>query len=49
MVSINKDDDSVRAVAIMCLEKDFHFFVGDAEPSTTEDTLYHIRWRQVAE
>ena len=46
---INEDDDSVRAVAIMWLDKNHQFFVGNSEPATTEEPLYHVRWRQVAE
>ena len=40
---INEDDDSIRAVAIMWLDKNHKFFVGNAEPATDEDPLYHVR------
>ena len=49
MVSINEEDDSVHAVAIMWLDKNHQFFVGNAEPTTSEDPLYRVRWRQVTE
>ena len=49
LVSINEDDDSVRAVAIMWLDKNRQFFVWNAEPGTAEDLLYSVRWSQVSE
>ena len=49
MVIINEDDDSVRAVAIMWLDKNRQFFVWNAEPGTAEDLLYSVRWSQVSE
>ena len=48
MVSINEEDDSVHAVAIMWLDNNYRFFVGNAEPATDDDTLYRVRWSQVA-
>ena len=49
MASINEYGDSVHAVAIMWLDKNHQFFVGNAEPTTSEDPLYRVRWRQVTE
>ena len=49
LVSINEDDDSVRDVAIMWLDRNRIFFVGNTEPNTDEDTLYRVRWNQMAE
>ena len=49
MVSINEDDDSVRAVSIMWINKNRRFFGGNAEPVTAEDPLYHVSWHQLAE
>ena len=49
LVSINEDDDSVCAVAIICLNNNCQFFVGNAEPENSEEPLYYVRWRQVVE
>ena len=49
LVIINEDYDSVFAVAIMCLNNNRLFFVGNSEPVTDEDPLYHGRWRQEVE
>ena len=49
LASINEDDDSARAMAIICLNKNCQFFVGNAETDTAEDPLYRVRWRQVSE
>ena len=49
MVSINADDDSVCAIAIMWIDNNRQFFVGDSEPATSEEPLYSVRWSQVAE
>ena len=49
MVRFNEDDDSVRAVAIMRLDKNRRFFLGNAEPGTAEEPLFRARWRQAAE
>ena len=49
MVSINQGGDIVHAVSIMWFENNSRSFVGNAEPATAEETLYCVRWRQVAE
>ena len=49
MVIINEYDDSVRFVAIVGINKNRQFFVGDYEPTTAEDPLYIVRWFQVVE
>ena len=49
LVSSNDEDDSVGAVAIMWLDNNRRFFVGDTEPATAEEPLYRVMWRQVAE
>ena len=49
MVSISYDDDSVFAVAIMCLENNRQFVFGGAEPVIAEEPLYHVWWIQVEE
>ena len=49
MVSINEYGDIVHDVAIMWLDNNRQFFVGNAEPATAEEPLYRVRWHQVAE
>ena len=48
-VSINKDNDSVRSAAILWVDKNRRFFVGKAEPATSEEPLYCVRWSHVSE
>ena len=48
LVIINEDDDSIRAVSIMWINKNRRFFGGNAEPVTAEDPLYHVSWHQLA-
>ena len=49
MVSINEYGDSVHDVAIMWLDNNRQFFVGNADPATAEEPLYCVMWCQVAE
>ena len=49
LVSINKDDDSVCAVAIMCLNNNLRFFVRNTVTATSKEPHYRVRWRQVVE
>ena len=49
LAGINEEDDSVCAIEIMWLDKNSHFFVGNAAPTTAEESLYCVSWRQVAE
>ena len=49
MVSINEYGDSVHDVAIMWLDNNRQFFVGNDEPATAEERLYCVRWCQVEE
>ena len=49
MVIINKDNDSVRSAAILWIDKNRRFFVGKAEPATSEEPLYCVRWSHVSE
>ena len=49
LLRMNEYDDSFCAIAIMWIDKNRQFFVGNAEPATAEEPLYRVRWHQVAE